>query len=198
VSSNVHVEIVEEIESVSALNLVTNYVLFPESRLNLSTFYKNSLSGISFCYRNVIAQDKSCFNHVLFGKGSSNVIDETKIHAFNGSASELLGLVNSDGQDFHSILYVEPGSPDYKIAVNYKDVLSGKANVSYFPMILGNVISNSATIEVSNITLEEIPDDKKKSEIMEFISDIADRATLERMSGVKRFYDNKSKFLHFS
>jgi len=197
VSSGIHVEVVEEIESLSALNVVTNYILYPESRLNLSTFYSNHISAISFCYRNIIAQDKSAFGHMLFGKGSSNVIDETKIHAMSGSVSEMLGLINSDGRDFHSILYVEPGSPDYKIAVNYRDVLSGKASVSFFPVIMGNVASESATIDVSSITLEEIPEEAREKEIKNFVSDIVGRATLERMAGAKRFYDNKSKFLHF-
>jgi hypothetical protein len=197
ISPGVHVEVVEEIESLSALNVVTNYILYPESRLNLNTFYGNHISAISFCYRNIIAQDRATFGHILFGKGSSNVIDETKIHALSGSSTEMLGLVNSDGRDFHSILYVEPGSPDYKVSVNYRDVLSGKAKVSFFPMIVGNVASDSATIDVSGITLEEIPNEAKEKEIKEFVSDIVDRATLERMVGAKRFYDNKSKFLHF-
>lgn len=197
ISSNISVEVVEEVESVSALNIVSNFLLYSNSKLNLSTFYKNHLSGISFCYRNIIAQESSSFNHILFGKGSSNVIDETKIHTYDNSSAELLGLINGSGKNFHSILYVDPVSPNYKIAVNYKDILSGKSNVSYFPVVLGNTIGNSSTIEVSNITVEELPKDSKDLEIKNFVSDIVDRATLERMVGVKRFYDNKSKFLHF-
>lgn len=194
---NVHVEIVEEIESVSALNIVSNYILQPDSKLNLNTFYENHMSGLSFCYRNIVAQDRATYNHVLFGKGSSNVIDENRIHAFGGSSSELLGVVNSRGRDFHSILYVEPNSPDYKISVTYKDILTKKADVSFFPVIVGNTIGDDATIDVSNITLEEIPEEKREFEIKKYVTDIVDRAILERMTGVKRFYDNKTKFLHF-
>jgi len=197
ISDGIEVEIVEEIESYSAINSVTNYILYPSSKLNLSTFYQNNISGISFCYRNVIAQSNSSFTHVLFGKGSSNIIDENRLQVFSGSKSELLGVINSDGRRFHSILYVEPQAADYKVDVVYKDVLSGKADVTFFPIIVGNVISDSATIEVSDITVEDIPADKIETEVTEFVSDIIDRAKLERMVGVKRFYDNKSKFLHF-
>ena len=162
----------------------------------MTTFYQNNISALSFCYRNIIAQDKSSFSHVLLGKGSSNIIDENKIQAQSGSSSELLGVVNSSGKVFHSILYVEPGAADYRVAVTYKDILSGNSRVSFFPVIHGNANPESATIEVSNITLEEIPADKVEDEIKGFVSDIIERATLERMVGVKRFYDNKTKFLH--
>lgn len=197
VSNEVEVEIVEEIESFSALNAVINYILYPSAKLKLTTFYQNNISALSFCYRNIIAQDNSSFSHVLLGRGSSNVIDENKIHANSGSTSELLGVVNSAGKDFHSILYVEPGAADYRVAVTYKDILSGNGRVSYFPVIQGNASPDTATIEVSNITLEEIPPEKVEDEIKGFVSDIVGRATLERMVGVKRFYDNKTKFLHF-
>ena len=198
ISNEVEVEIVEEIESLSALNVVTNYVLSPDAKLNLTTFYQNHISALSFCYRNVITQDNSAFNHVLFGKGSSNVIDENKIHASSKSKTELLGIVNSDGKDFHSILYVEPAAQDYNIAVNYRDIIYGKAKVTYLPVIMGQVPEgDTATIEVSNITLEEIPNDRVEEEVKQFVADIVGRATLGRMIGVKRFYDNKTKFLNF-
>ena len=197
ISNEIEVEIVEEIESYSALNAVTNYILYPTAKLNLTTFYQNHISALSFCYRNVIAQDGATFNHMLFGKGSSNIIDENKIHALSGSKSELLGIVNANGKNFHSILYVEPGAPDYKISVNYRDILSGKSDVSFFPVIVGQTpTDDAATIEVSNITVEEIPADRVEIEVKQFVSDIVDRAILERMVGVTRFYDNKSKFLH--
>jgi len=197
ISDGVEVEIVEEIESNCALNSVTNYILNPFSHLKLTTFYQNNVSALSFCYRNVIAQENSTFNHVLLGKGSSNIIDENKIKASNMSSSELLGIVNSAGRNFHSILYVEPVAVEYHVSVVYKDILSGHGKVSYFPVIQGNLNPEFATIEVSNITLEEIPAEKIENEIKEFVSDIIDRVTLERMTGVKRFYDNKTRFMHF-
>jgi len=197
ISNDIEVEIVEEIESYSALNAVTNYILYPTAKLNLTTFYQNNISALSFCYRHIIAQDSSSFNHMLFGKGSSNIIDENKIHALSGSKIEMSGIVNSDGRNFHSILYVEPAVQDYKIVVNYKNVLEGKADVTFFPVILGQAPADGvATIEVSNITLEDIPADRVDIEVKEYLSDIVDQAILERMTGVKRFYDNKSKFLN--
>jgi len=198
ISNDVEVEIVEEIESFSALNAVTNYILYPSAKLNLSTFYENHRSAISFCYRNIIVQDNASFNHILFGKGSSNAIDENRIRCGSGAASELLGVVNSSGQHFHSILYVEPSAPDYKISVNYRDILERKSDVSFFPVITGQTpTGDAASIEVSNISLDDIPADKVESEIKQYIADIVERATLARMVGVERFYNNKSKFLHF-
>jgi hypothetical protein len=193
----VNVEIVEEIESFCALNAVVNYILQPTSKLNLSTFYQNHISALSYFYRNIITQDDSSFSHLMFGKGSSNVIDENKIHAYHNSKSEFIGVVNSASRNFHSILFVKPESDQYSINVDYRDIMSGKSNVSFYPMILGQEPLDSASITVSNIVLEEIPSEQIDSEIKEYIGDIIERATLERMVGVKRFYDNKSKFLHF-
>lgn len=197
ISNDVDVEIVEEIESFSALNSVINYVLNPSAKLKLTTFYQNSSSGFSMCYRNVIAQENSTFNHMLLGNGSYKTIDETKIKALAGSSAEMLGVVNSGGKNFHSILYVEPGSPDYSINVNYRDIVSGNANVTFFPVILGTAQPESATIDVSHINLDDIPPEELEREIKSYVSDIIERATLERIVGVQRFYSNKKKFLHF-
>lgn len=198
INDEVVVEIVEEIESNCALNSVTNYVLHAFSKLSLTSFYQNNVAGISFLYRNVFARERSAFNHIVFGKGSSCVIDETKVRCASGSNTEMMGIINSNSRNFHSILYVEPAAQDYKIVVDYRDVLYDKANVTFYPAILGQQpSSNGAEIEVSNICLDDIPKDNQEEEIKQFLSPIVDRAILERMMGVKRFYDNKSKFLHF-
>ena len=198
IAVGIEIEIVEEIESYSALNSVTNYILQPTAKLNLRTFYQNHVSALSYFYRNIIAQDNSSFTHILFGKGSSNVIDENKIHAYHQSRSEFLGIVNSDGKNFHSLLFVQPGSEIYSINVDYRDILFGKANVTFFPVILGHGPSNSSAISVSNISLEEVPTEQTDIAIKKYINDIIERSTLDRMVGVERFYNNKSKFLHFS
>lgn len=197
VDTGIEAEIVEEIESCSALNVVTNYILKPTARLNLRTFYQNHISALSFVYRNIIAQDDSSYSHILLGKGSSNVIDENKLVAYHTSKAEFLGIVNSIGKKFHSILYVQPTSNQYSVNVDYRDILSGKADVTFFPVILGQESWADATISVSNITLEEIPLAEQGREIDNYLKDIIQRAILDRMVGVKRFYDNKSKFLQF-
>jgi hypothetical protein len=195
--SNISVEIVEEIESCSALNVVSNYILHANSTIKLTTFYQNHLSALSFVYRNIIAQEKANFNHILFGKGSSNVIDESKVLAYNESKTELLGVVNSDGKNFHSVLSVQPASENYYVDVDYREVLFAKANVTFFPVILGQDPLEKAKISVTNITLEEIPSENIEAVIKGYVGEITDKAILERMAGAKRFYDNKNKFLHF-
>jgi hypothetical protein len=197
VSNNVEVEIIEEIESSSALNAVTNYILHPESTVNLRTIYKNNISAVSFVYRNIICQEKANFSHVLLGQGSAGIIDENKISCHLDSTSEFLGIINSNSKNFHSILYVHPLAETYRVSVDYRDILTEKSRVTFFPVILGQVNSQNASISVSNITISDIPSDNVNVEVINYIKDIIDRATLGRMIGVKRFYDNKARFLNF-
>ncbi len=197
VSNDISVEIVEEIESSSALNCVTNYILHPNADVKLSTFYQNHISGISYIFRNIISQYASSFTHLLFGKGSSNAIDENKVLTYEKSKSEFLGVINSDKRNFHSILTLQPASDDYSVNVDYRDIIAGKGKVSFFPVVLGQEPAEKANISVSNMTLDNVPKAQVDNEIKKYIDDIVQRATLERMAGAKRFYDNKTKFLHF-
>lgn len=198
ISEDIEVEIVEEIESLCALNCVTNYILYPATKFNLTTFYNNNITSLSFCYRNLIMQDDSKFNHMLFGKGSASIIDETKIISGNGAESYMSGLVNSNGRNFHSVLSVEPETENYKISVDYKNILSDDHNITFFPFIIGQEeLSESAQIEVSNIILEEIPNDQREFEIKQYIADFMENSKTVKLLGVKRFYDNKNKFLCF-
>ena len=197
VITGVSVEIVEEIESVSALNSVCNYVVHNGASIKLTTFYQNRISGLSYVFRNIIVKEHGSFEHILFGKGSSNVIDETKLTAHNLSKSEFLGVRNSDGKNFHSILSILPQSEEYDVNVDYRDVLFAKADLTFFPVVLGQDPVEKATISVTNIKLEEIPSENIEMEIKGHTSHIVDRAVLERMVGGTRFYNNKNKFLHF-
>lgn len=198
ISNDLQVEIIEEVESCCALNSVVNYLLHPSSNLKLTTFYQNKITALSYFYRSVIAQDSSNLEHIVLGKGSSNVIDETKIFPFENSKAEFLGVINSGGKNFHSILTVEPQTPNYKVDVDYRDILSGKGKVTFFPLIVGqHGASTGASISVTNVTVEELPTDKAEAELATYVSDIVGRAILDRMVGVKRFYDNKTKFMHF-
>lgn len=197
VCEGIDVEIVEEIESHSALNVVTNYILQPATRVQLSTFYQNHLSALSFVYRNIIAEEESQFNHILMGKGSSNVIDETRLSAYGKTKSEFLGIVNSNKKRFHSILYVQPAAEDYSVTVDYRDILQEGSDVTFFPMILGEDPVQRARVSISNLNLENIPTEEIDQQLNSYLSDIIERTVLERLVGVKRFYDNKAKFLHF-
>lgn len=198
ITNEVNIEIVEEIESCCALNSVVNYLLHPHSSLKLTTFYQNRISALSYFYRSIIGRDGSNFEHIVLGKGSSNVIDETKFFPFENSKAEFLGVVNSGGRNFHSILTIEPQTSNYKVNVDYREILSGKSSVTFFPLIIGqNAINNEASISVTNVIVEELPADRVKDELNLYVSDIISRTILERMTGVKRFYDNKTKFTHF-
>lgn len=197
VTNEIAIEVVEEIESFGALNVVTNYTLNPSSKVNLTTFYNNNLAALSFMYRNIMCGVDAEFNHTVLGKGSSNVIDENKLFAYDNSKAEFFGIVNGNRRNFNSILFVQPFSENYRVSVDYRDILYGKSSITFFPVVVGNVDPSKATIVVSNVKLEDIPEEQADVEVKKYISDIVERTTLERMSGVKRFYDNKTRFLQF-
>jgi hypothetical protein len=195
-SVGIDVDIVEEIESSAALNAVINYILNDTSKIKLTTFYKNNVAGISTVYRNIKAGDRSSFSHIVLGRGSSNVIDENRIKCGEGAEAEFFGVIAPAGKRFHSVLYVEPTNQDYKVTVDYRDILDDKSTVTFYPVILGHESPNDRTsIEVSNITLSEIPKKMLEDEVKNYASPIVDRAITEKMSGIERYYDNKSKFL---
>lgn len=195
ITNEVDLEVVEEIESQSALNSVINYILNPLSKLKINTVYNNNISGISFIYRNVFARENTQYSHNVLGKGTTQIIDESKIRCSSGSNVELFGLIYAKDKNFHSIVCVEPLSAEYSVTIDYKDIIHGNSNVSFYPVLVGDVSTDSASIEVSQIKLDEIPQQNWNKEISNFIMPIMDRAILERMIGVKRFYDNKAKFL---
>lgn len=197
ISNDLEVEIVEEFESAGALNSVINYILYPDSKLRLSTFYQNNVSGISFIFRNIILQDSARINHILLGRGSSNIIDENKVFTYNNSYSEFYGIINSNNRNFHSILYVYPVSKNYFVSVDYKDIIYGKSKISFLPVILGQLIVDNSFISISNITLERIPVADIDFEIKNYIGDIMEKSRSEKIIGIERFYNNKTKFLHF-
>lgn len=195
VMDDIEVEVVEEIESSGSLNSLTNYILQTGAKMNLFTFYNNSRSAISFKYRNIINRPTSSFKHYLLGKGSSNVIDENKIIAAPGSKSEFFGIVNSKGQQFHSILSVIPDNTDYSVTVDYRDILSDNSNVTFFPIIIGQQTTEGSEISVSNIDITTIPAAEVDSTIADYTKEIMDGVMLSGTIGVKRFYDNKARFL---
>jgi len=196
IADGIDVEIVEEFESYCALNAVTNYILQPNSRLTVSTFYQNHLSALSFCLRNVIVQDSAKYSHTLFGRGSSCVLDESKIHANDKSSVELMACINPVQQEFHTIIGVQPGAQDYKFLLDHRHVVSGRGRTTFTPVIIGHLPADSYS-NISSIVLDDADEEVRAIRAKNFLSSIVERSTLERTVGVERFYDNKSKFLQF-
>lgn len=200
IEKDIEVQIIEEIESFCAVNSVINYILAENSSINLTTFYKNHKSALSFIYRNIIAGDHSKYNHVLFGKGSSNAIDENRITCSDSSVGKFVGVVNSDRQQFHSILIVNPLTDMFNISVDYRDILLGKSNVTFNPFIIDQLPLDRAKISVSNIEIDTIHDDNI-DDINTYISDIVSSsvatALIEKISGLDKFVENKREFLSF-
>ncbi len=196
IAQELDIEIIEEYESCCALNSVANYIVQENSKLNLSTFYQNHVSALSFCLRNIIVQDSSKYSHMLFGKGSSNTMDESKIYANNKSSIELLGCINPGQHEFHAIVGILPGSQDYSFFLDHRHVVSGKGKTTFTPIVIGHLPVDAYT-NVSSLILDHYAKGFWAEKTEEFLSTIIDRSTLERTVGVERFYNNKSKFLQF-
>ena len=196
IAEGIDVEIVEEFESHCAINAVTNYILQADARLNLTTFYNNNLSAMSFCLRNVILQETAKYSHILFGKGSSNVVDESKISANDNSKVELLGCINPGSQEFHVIVGLMPVTQNYDFIIDHRNVIIGSGKSTFTPVVFGHLPVDAYT-NVSSIVLDQFSPEFRNDKANEFLSEILERATLERLVGVSRFYANKSKFVQF-
>lgn len=194
IAKGLDVEVVEEFNSSCALNAVTNYIVHPDARLNLATFYDNKMSAVSFCLRNVIVMDNATYNHMLFGKGSSSVVDETKIQPSHLSKIELLGCINPDMQEFHTIVGVHPAAEDYTFFLDHKHVVVGSGKTTFTPIVVGH-LPTDAHSDVTSLSLDLIADDARKEKTEEFLKPVLGRATLERVTGVSRYYRNKTKFM---
>ena len=196
IAEGLDVEIVEEYESRSALNSVANYIIQANAKLSLSTFYRNHLSALSFCLRNVIIQDSAKYSHILFGRGSSNVLDESKIYANNKSSVELLACINPDQREFHVVVCILPGSQEYSFFLDHRHVVSGKGVTTFTPIVIGH-LPGAAHTSISSLILDHYAKGFWDEKTEEFLSPIMDRSTLERIAGSARFYNNKTKFLQF-
>lgn len=197
IAGSIEVEIIEEFESCCVLNIAATYNLHPYADLNLITFYQNPLSAVSYCVRNIMSHDFSRFNHTLFGKGAECVIDETKIRTMNHSVNSMKGVVASCGKNFHSILHIDPLNENYKISVDYKNIIEGDAKVAFFPVISATTVPQTATIDVSEIDIDEIPANKIDAEVLSFVEDVMTHPNITSTDGINRFHNNKSKFIQF-
>jgi Fe-S cluster assembly scaffold protein SufB len=134
-SDGVRVNIVEEIESKCALNVVSNYVMSKNSVINLATFYNNHRNASSIYYRNIIVQDDSSFNHKLFGIGTYKVIDENRIKFGNRTKINLNGVINSNGKAFNSITTIQSSNNNNSVHYDYKSVAYEHSKVTIKPLV---------------------------------------------------------------
>lgn len=186
----IEVDLVEEIESNSALNMVSNFKVGQGASLSLFSFYKNALSGTSLINRNVDLGNSSTFTSIVLGLGSSMVLEENNIKLSLNSQVELLGVINSRNLNFDTILnIVQPNEESY-ISVVYKNILNDKSNV--------NLFSENINDELVILNFKEGNDlyNQYSGNLKDFTFDISERAILNRISGYMRFYDNKNIFFN--
>jgi len=164
----ISLNIVEEYESRCALNNVVNYILNDNSSVNLRTYYKNHLSAQSYCLRTIIAMDSSKFDHVLFGQGSSKVLDECKIVCSKNSKINLKGKIHSDNGEFHSIIHLfGDANITHDISIDFRIVIQNNSTVTVTPItdVDESTISNFNITNLncdnnSNFVINELSNDK--------------------------------------
>lgn len=195
IACDLDIEIVEEIESHCAVNVVINYIVQHGAALKLTTFYQNHFSAVSFCLRNVVVREGAKYIHVLFGKGSANVLDENKILAAESSSVELLGCVSSK-QEFHSVIVMNIDSYD-NFLLDYRHVAFRNGSATLTPVVVGNQCNDRIHSDIRLLSLSDVDSEQHLEKSLDFIKDIADRAVTDRNTGIERFYKNKLKFLRF-
>jgi len=154
VNAGVTVNIVEEIESHCAINSVVNYILNPYAVMNVSTFYRNQRPALSFFFRNVIAQVGSTYNHLLLGRGSSNVVDENRIAFESETNVTLSGRIDVDNNSFHSIMELTSTGNDNTVHIDYKNSVRNKGKLSVTPVIEVTGLT-TADVSVRNLALDQ-------------------------------------------
>ncbi len=194
ISTDVKVDIVEEFESHCALNSVTNYIIQDGASLNLTTFYKNDLSALSFCLRNVIAQLSTSYKHVLLGKGSSNIVDEHRIFIYEDADVNLYGCIIPNDSKFHSIIGVHPCSEEFRFTSDQRHILSGTGTATFLPQVVGKLPSEAKS-DLTALDLSVIPHKEQLDRTVEFIAPIIEEATVKSVFGTERYFENKTKFL---
>ena len=156
VNAGVTVNIVEEIESHCAINSVVNYILNPYSVMNVSTFYRNQRPALSFFFRNVIAQVGSTYNHLLLGRGSSNIVDENRVVFESETNIQLAGKIDVDNNSFHSIMELTSTGNNNKVNIDYKNSVGNKGKLSMTPVIDVTGLT-TANVSIRNLALDQTP-----------------------------------------
>lgn len=196
IDDELKVEVVEEIDSKGALNSVTNYIIGKESTANIFTFYQNILSAHSFLYRNIIANDNSSVKHTQFGKGSSNVLDETRLHLYNNVNAKLHGCIAPGETNYNMVLGLQTSGKDSDIEIRHRLVLTGDGIATFVPVTQEGLPAN---IDVTSYDTGDVPLETPKSiaesYVNSFISDVVDNSMPSLITGTERFYKNKSDFL---
>ena len=122
------------------------------------------------------------------------MIDENKLHMSSGASAELLNCIHSMQHKFHSILQIQAAALDYSLLSDQRHIISGKGAVTFTPVVNGH-LPVDASVNVSSLILDLVPESARKDKVNDFLSNIIERATLERINGSERFYNNKSSFL---
>jgi len=196
IEEDVEVEIVEEFESLCVLNVVTNYILNKNSKLKLFSLYQNRLYGTSLCLRNIILRDATEYNHILFGKGSQKVLDETKISTEGRTSVNMLGCIDVGKYDFNTVVGIQTTLDEHKFSLDYKHIVCGNGKSTFTPLLNVADRENFPMVNDSLIT-DSIPEKLKIIKMTEFLLPITDTAKLDSKFETERFYSNKAKFLQF-
>jgi hypothetical protein len=121
--------------------------------MNVSTFYRNQRPALSFFFRNVIALVGSTYNHLLLGKGSSNIVDENRVVFESETNIGLLGKIDVSNNSFHSIMELTSTGNDNTVRIDYKNSVQNKGKLSMTPVIEVTGLTESH-VSIRNLALD--------------------------------------------
>ena len=151
---------------------------------------------MSYCFRNVIVKENAKYTHILLGKGSASILDESRISTATGADIDLLGCLQPRRFKINCIVHILSEEQDYKFSLEHRHILDSTGKVEFIPIILGELPLDAQT-NVSVLSSGSTPADLSEEVIANFLVDIVDLIVLERMDNVERFYKNKELFLKF-
>ena len=193
VDSQVHVEIVEEVESRAALCSVVKYVLGDQAQLSLTTFYDSRISATSLLYRPVTMSPSSHFYHTMLGNGAAISVDETALRVHTGVVVSIDGCLLCNNTHSHTILTVEPSrsSIDYEISVKMLGLLKHDGKFTVYPSILSHDPPPGAEISICDIDITGTPNE----EVETIVESITRNCMLGNVDGVERFYTKRDQLM---
>lgn len=198
VAPTAQVDIVEEFDGPGAVNVAANYEIESTAKLHLYTFYKPSAAGIILSLRNATIKERAYFKNVVLGKGSACVLDETKLYPLFRANVDILGIVDSPSRNFHNVLTVHPVVQEYRVAVEYKNIVGNTGVVSYYAGVVGNSISRRSSINVTDLNIDEISDSDINTEIEKFTENVLEHVKVTDKKDSERFYGNRDEFVYFN
>ena len=197
IAGTAQIDIVEEINSTSAINTVMDYNVGPTAKLRLHTFHNNSAGGNTILNRNVFLDNRASFQHGVMAHGAALVLDETRLFPKFRSNTAINGIVAAASKNYHGVLTVHPSIGEYKVAIEYRNIINDKSSATFYAGVAGQDVSERSHINVQDINLGSLPRGQELQELVNFIQDMLPVINIDNRSDTERFSVQKNNFRLF-